>query len=110
MQPIHTVNRLGNGTAAPAAASSFVQADQVMLGLQGQVPHGAGGGAGQAVTIAVTFATGELPATYSVFANASQDATAYVSSKTSSGFNVTITPRLAATTLGSGTVDLLVVA
>lgn len=98
---LHTVSLL-KGTV-------LAQEDRVFVGLQIAVANVIGGGAGAAVVTAVTFA-GELPAKYAVFVNPGQDATWFVSGKTASGFNVTLTPRLAASTLAVGTFDVLVVA
>jgi hypothetical protein len=66
-----------------------------------------GGGAGAAVTVPVVMT---LPASYTVQATPSQDATVWISAKTQAGFTVNIAPRLAASTLAVGTVDLVVLA
>jgi hypothetical protein len=79
--------------------------DRVILGYQ-TVANVIGGGAGASVTTAVTFAG--LPASYSVIVTPNQDAVAYVTTKTSTGFNVVLTPRLAANTLAVGTFDVVV--
>jgi hypothetical protein len=89
--------------------SGGIFTDRTILGMQLGLTNAAGGGAGLAVTTAVTFAE-PLPASYTVLVQPNQDATAYVSSKTASGFNVVITPRLAATTLSAGTFDVIVLA
>lgn len=68
-----------------------------------------GGGAGAAVVTAVAFLE-PLPAAYQVIVSCGQDATAFVSGKTATGFNVTLEPRLAANTLAAGTFDVLVIA
>ena len=68
-----------------------------------------GGGAGLAVATAISGLKG-LPAKYSVVVNPGQDATWFVSAKTSTGFTVTLTPRLAANTLAAGTFDAVVIA
>lgn len=88
--------------------SSAAFSDRTIVGVQMNVANLAGGSAGTAVTTAVVFAE-ELPANYAVYVTPNQDATAYVSGKTSSGFNVVITPRLAASTLAAGTFDVMVV-
>jgi len=80
-----------------------------MIGYQFNVANAAGSGAGAAVTTAITW-TGEMPPNYMVLVAPNQDATAYVSSKTSTGFNVVLTPRLAANTLAAGHFDVLVIA
>lgn len=66
-----------------------------------------GSGAGAAVVTAVS-GLKNLPANYTVIVNPGQDATWYVSGKTSTGFNVTLNPRLAANTLAAGTFDVLI--
>jgi len=48
----------------------------------------ASGAAGASVTTAVSFAAGALPTSYSVFVDAGQACFAYVTGKTSTGFNV----------------------
>lgn len=83
--------------------------DRVIVGYQIGVANVAGSGAGAAVMTAVTFAE-SLPSSYAVFVAPNQDAVAYVSSKTTSGFNVVMNPRLAANTLAAGAFDLLLVA
>lgn len=71
-----------------------------------QIANGVGGGAGAAVAVAVAI---NLPASYVVHATPSQDATVWISARTQAGFTVNIAPRLAATTLAVGTIDLLIV-
>ncbi|GEM_PF-5735931 len=95
---------------AIAVPSGAVQANQgqVLIGSIPGVANAAGGGAGAAVVTAVSVPG--LPASYSVLVNPGQDATAFVSGKTSTGFNVTLTPRLAANTLAAGTFDVVIVA
>ncbi len=88
--------------------SSATFTDRTILGVQANVANAVGGGAGAAVTTAVTFSE-QLPANYAVFVTPNQDATAYVTSKTSTGFNVVLEPRLAANTLAAGTFDVLVI-
>lgn len=51
-----------------------------------------------------------LPANYAVLCNPQQDATWYASSKTSSGFKVTLNPRLAGSSLAAGNIDVMVFA
>ena len=77
---------------------------QILCGFQSGVANVAGGGAGASVTITVT-GLKNLPANYVVVVNPGQAATYYVSSKTSTGFVITITPVLATTTLSVGTID-----
>ncbi len=89
------------------------RSDRLGVALQLQVANAVGSGAGAAVTVAIAFpATANLPANYGVFIDPGQDAVWYVSqsSKTATGFTVTLNPRLAANTLAAGAIDILVVA
>ncbi len=88
--------------------ASPASTDRTLIGSVPNVANIAGGAAGASVTTAV--AMENLPANYSVLITPDQDAVAYVTNKTSSGFNVVLNPRLAANTLGAGTFDVLVVA
>ena len=98
---IHTVSLLPGTTLA--------RTDRLILGALSGVASAAGGSAGAAVTVPVSF-PGSLPANYAVIVTASQDATAYVTAKTASGFSVVLSPRLAANTLAAGTFDTVVLA
>jgi hypothetical protein len=51
-----------------------------------------------------------LPATYSVIPSLDQDCTVYITNRTQTGFRVNVAPRLAASTLAAGTLDLLIAA
>lgn len=84
--------------------------DRVNLGSMIGVANAAGSGAGASVAVAVTGLG--LPPNYAVVVNPGQDATWYVapSSKTNSGFTVTLNPRLASATLAAGTIDIIVTA
>ena len=97
---IHTV-------AVPTGSSPAYQ-DRVLIANVPGVANAVGASAGVAVVTAVVFA--DLPPAYSVLVNPGQDATWFVSGKTSTGFNVTLTPRLATNTLAAGTFDVTVVA
>lgn len=97
-----------NHTTEHFDGSAPLRLDRNLRAVKVGITNGAGGGAGAAVTVAVAF-TG-LPAAYGVLVAPNQDATAFVSSKTATGFNVTLTPRLAASTLASGTFDVFVYA
>lgn len=88
--------------------STPARQDRVIIGMLPGVANVAAGSAGTAVTTAVSMSG--LPSSYSVVVNPGQDATWYVSGKTASGFNVVLTPRLAANTLAAGTFDVVVVA
>lgn len=83
--------------------------DRVVVGVLSNVANAAGGGAGEAVSVAVGgFA--DLPANYAVLVSPGQDATWFVSAKSAAGFTVTLNPRLAAGTLAAGSFDVVVVA
>lgn len=97
----HTVS-LGKGSSA------LSKKDRVGLAVLIQSAYGAGGGAGAAVTLAVTGLS--LPAKYAVLiGDLGQDATAFISARTQVGFTLNIRPRLAANTLAAGAVDLVIV-
>jgi len=86
--------------------------DKLIIGQALGVANVIGGGAGAAVVTAVgaaQFPEG-LPANYQVIVTVGQDAVAFVTAKTTTGFNVTLEPRLAANTLAAGTFDVLVIA
>jgi hypothetical protein len=101
-QDIHTLEVV-NG-------SNNVRTDRLIVGVQTGIANAAGGGAGTAVTTAVTFDK-ELPASYAVFVTVDNTVSASVSitGKTSSGFNVVLTPNPSTATLAAGTFDVLVV-
>jgi len=101
MNNFHTVGVLDG--------SNISNDDRVTLGIQKAVANVIGGGAGLSVTTTVTFSK-ELPANYAVAVTPNQDATAYVTNRTSTGFDVVLSPRLAANTLAAGAFDVLVVA
>jgi hypothetical protein len=69
---------------------------------------GGTGGAGTSVEVAVTGL--ELPETYTVNVTPDQDAVCNVTDKTQDGFTITLYPRLAASTLVAGTVDVQIMA
>lgn len=80
------------------------------------VANGAGGGAGQDVTVSLATSFTDqwnqpfLPNDYCVLVTASQDAIASVTGKTTSGFSVTLTPKTASATIASGQFDVVVLA
>jgi len=86
-----------------------IASDRVFIASQCQVPNVIGGGAGQNVATVVTF-NEPLPPTYCVFVLPSQDAVAFVSAKTTFGFTVNLSPRIATNTLAVGTFDVCVLA
>jgi hypothetical protein len=90
------------------------QAQVTTLAALTGVPNAAGSGAGASVTVAVSFTdqygTSQLPVgngaqNYSVQITPSQNCFIAITNKTSTGFNVALTP----TTLGAGTFDVVVV-
>lgn len=95
--PLHTLE-------VPDGGYGFGQKGRALIGSGIGVTNAAGGGAGTAVTVVVS-GLKNLPSNFGVLVNPGQDATWFVSSKTSTGFTITLTPRLAANTLASGTVD-----
>lgn len=91
------------------AGAPLEKNDRAHLGVLTGVANAAGGGAGQAVTTALTVAGLPQSGKYTVIVNPGQDATWYVTSKTAAGFSVVLTPRLAASTLAAGTFDVAIV-
>lgn len=86
----------------------FARSEAVVMAQKVAVANVIGGGAGLSVVTAVTFADPMMDTTYGVQVTPNQDAVAFVSGKTATGFNVTLYPRLAANTLAVGTFDVLV--
>jgi hypothetical protein len=86
--------------------SNVSSTDSIGTARLANLANPAGGSAGAAVVVAV--AAKGLPPVYAVNVTPGQDATAFVSAKTPNGFNVTLTPRLAATTLAAGIFDVTV--
>ncbi len=76
------------------------------------VANGAGAGEGDTVTVAVTFedqyGNGLLPSNYAVSVLPSQAAFTSVSDKTTSGFNVVLSPAAPGDTLAAGCFDVIV--
>lgn len=95
------------GVLDPSAQTDNL--DRSTFGQKLSVANAAGGGAGLNVATVVTF-TEPLPASYQVVVGTSQDCVAYVTARTTFGFTVNLTPRLAASTLASGTFDVTVLA
>jgi hypothetical protein len=79
---------------------------QLLLG-RVRVAHVIGAGAGLSVATPVTTVK-ELPPNYTVVPVMEQDATCWITAKTAAGFTLNIAPRLAATTLAAGTVDVFI--
>jgi len=90
--------------------SGLQNLDRVVIAQLDAVAFTSSGSAG-AQTFAVTFAAGSLPTTYAVNITPGTPCFASVpgASKTTSGFNVVLTPTLIASTLASGTFDVLVI-
>jgi hypothetical protein len=87
------------------------QAIQAVVASQLGIANAAGGSAGASVTTAVSFSAG-LPANYFVSVTPSQACFATVTGKTSTGFNVTLTPASPGgvnATLAAGTFDVAVI-
>ncbi len=88
----------------------FGDTHSIRMAMAAAVANVIGSGAGAAVVTAVAFKTPMPDTKYAVQVTPNQDAVAFVSGKTVSGFNVTLRPRLAADTLAVGTFDVLVTA
>lgn len=95
--PLHTLE-------VPDGAFGFGQKGRALIGAGLGVANAAGGAAGSAVTVVVS-GLKNLPPAYGVIVQPGQDATWFISGKTSTGFTINLLPRLAANTLASGTVD-----
>jgi hypothetical protein len=93
-----------------ADGSNLAQQDRVIVAAQNNVAN-ASGAAGAAVTTAVSFPKGNLPGNYTVQINPGQACFAHVTqgSKTSTGFNVVLTPMDGSTAIAAGNFDVLVV-
>jgi len=98
-QDLHTV-------AVPDKSDPLAMQDRLILLMKKQLAHAAGGSAGAAVTVVLTGLS--LPASYCVNVTPSQDATTWVSGRSQNGFTINIAPRLAASTLAAGAVDVTV--
>lgn len=92
-------------TVSVISGSDLAQTDRLRLSMLA-VAYGVGGSAGAAVTVAVA---GEFGPLYKVVGGAHADAIWYTTAETATGFNLVVSPRLAANTLAAGTVDLLIV-
>lgn len=98
--PVHTVE-VPDGL-------SLQNSDRLVAGALTAVANLAGGGAGQSVATAVTGLS--LPPKYQVIIEPGQDATWWITAKTSGGFTVNLVPRLAANTLSAGAFNALIIA
>jgi hypothetical protein len=82
--------------------------DKLVVGVQTGVAN-ASGGAGVAVTTAVSFGY-TLPPTYAVHVTPNQACLVSVTGKTATGFNVVLTPNVPSTgVIAAGTFDVIVV-
>ena len=106
-RPVHTVEFV-DAASGQAGNGPALATEKLIVAKLDSVPN-TSAGAGVDVTTAVAFAN-ELPANYAVFVTANQDAIASVTTKTSTGFNVVLTPKTAAASIAAGTFDVLVVA
>ena len=88
----------------------FGDTHSVRMAMSANIANVIGGGAGLSVVTAVVFKSPMPSAVYSVNVTPNQDAVAFVTAKTTTGFNVTLFPRLAANTLAVGTFDVIVTA
>lgn len=95
-------------TVELADSSDINNLDRVILYWNANIANLAGT-AGTDVTTAVAVTGYQLPATYAVVATPNQDAMASVTSKTSTGFNVVLTPKVATATIAAGTFDVIVI-
>lgn len=99
--PVHTVN-IVKGSTQPS--NPF----EISHGTLVAVANVVGSGAGASVTTAITGLTLPANSNYGVIVTPNQDAVAYVTSKTTTGFSVVLNPRLAANTLAAGTFDVII--
>ena len=95
-------------TVSLVTGSANNRLDRMISFYSNAIASSAGGSAGGSVTVAVTFSGAELPSTYTAVATPSVNATAAITSKTNTGFNVVLTPVVATTTLAAGTFDVIV--
>lgn len=102
---VHTVSVL-------TGSSGLAQSDRLQLFNAYGIANDEGGSAGASVAVAVAVPGSPLPASgnYFVDVELSQDATAYVTAKSASGFTVNLQPRLASETLAAGTFNITVTA
>ena len=98
-----------NHVQVPDGCDQPNELDRITIGQLKAVANGAGGGAGAAVNVDVTGL--QLPAKYQVLVTTKADVTWFVpeANKTTAGFRVTLEPRLAANTIASGAIDILII-
>lgn len=81
--------------------------DRVVLGTVTAV-YGAGTTTGTPTAVAVTWAE-PIPTPYAAIASPIEDAAYFISGRTSTGFTLTATPRVLATTLTGGSVEIVII-
>jgi hypothetical protein len=97
---IHTIT-LADGSDSPSP-------NRLAVGLQFFIENESGA-TGEAVTTAVSFVAGSLPSAYAVFVEVGQAGViASVAGKTTSGFDVVLTPQSNAA-VSAGTINVLVI-
>ncbi|GGH14734.1 hypothetical protein GCM10007036_14240 [Alsobacter metallidurans] len=89
------------------SADQLGMQDRVAFAIKKAVANAIGGGAGASVATVVTFSE-PLPTNYAVLVTPNQDATFWISARSTAGFTVNLAPRLAANTLAAGSFDVAV--
>ena len=79
---------------------------RVVNAIFSQIATPAGSGAGASVTISFSVAPVEISGDYSVLASADQECFCKVTNRTSTGFDVVLTPPTALLTLAAGFIDV----
>lgn len=97
MQNVRTIQRLEGGLSA----------GYTLIYGRFSKPYVAGSGAGAAVATVIS-GLKELPTDYSVIVTLPEDATHWISAKTSAGFTLNVLPRLAANTVVGGNADIII--
>lgn len=101
-QMIHTIE------VPEGALTGLSQKGRLLIGSLPNQTNAAGGSAGASVAVNIT-GLKNLPANYTVMVQMNQSGDAAVTSKTSTGFTVTLYPPSATATLAAGTFDCLIV-
>ncbi len=98
-------------TVSLVAGTTPLRSNALFVGAM-TVSNAVGSAAGASVTVSVAAPAGKAfpGSAYKVVATPNQDAVAFVTGKSASGFTLTLNPRLAANTLAAGTVDLMIIA
>lgn len=94
-------------TVSVPTGANPARTDRTLIGSVPNVPNAAGA-AGATVSTAV--AMSGLPSAYSVQVTPGQEAYAWVTNKTSSGFTVNLAPISSSASIAAGTFDAVVVA